>query len=103
MPNTKPKLIFHPKAVLDLDEAAEWYEAQKTGLGYEFLSEYEKLTKHIVTFPKMFPVLENKVRKAILSRFPYLVLYKNNSDHIFIIAVMHSKRHPDYWKHRTIE
>jgi len=34
-------LQFRPEAAADLEEAAEWYEAQKRGLGLEFLDQVQ--------------------------------------------------------------
>lgn len=64
MPNTNLKLEFHPLAIAELDEASNWYDAQRENLGYKFLKEFEKLTDLIQVFPKIFPVLENRFRKA---------------------------------------
>lgn len=100
MPNTNLKITFHPNAILDLDEISDWYDAQKENLGYEFLKEFEKLIALIQVFPKMFPILKKEFRKALMSRFPYVVIYKVYNDEIFIAAVMHCKRNPDFWKER---
>jgi toxin ParE1/3/4 len=39
-------------------------------------------------------------RRINLNRFPYAIIYRPDGDDIYVIAVMHEKRHPDYWKHR---
>ena len=50
--------------------------------------------------PKAWPVLEGEVRRCQTSRFPYGVLYSQEFEGVFILAVMHLHRDPDYWKHR---
>ncbi len=100
MPNTNLKFRFHPLADTDLNQAAAWYESKRIGLGYEFLLEFDRLKKYIKSFPKMFPAIENETRKASMGRFPYVVIYEVLKDEILIIAVFHTKRHPDYWKSR---
>ena len=35
----RPRLLLEPEAQADLAEAFDWYEAQRTGLGSEFLAE----------------------------------------------------------------
>ncbi len=37
---------------------------------------------------------------TIVKRFPYGILYSEEESGIYIIAVMHLHRFPDYWKHR---
>jgi len=48
----------------------------------------------------MWPGLEDDIRRCLTNRFPYGVLYSIEANEIFILAVMHMHRDPDYWKHR---
>jgi hypothetical protein len=40
---------------------------------------------------------------VLAHRFPFAVLYAENNDRLFILAVMHLRREPNYWAHRTID
>ena len=40
------------------------------------------------------------IRRCLLKRFPYAILYSQEADALFIYAVMHMHRDPDYWRHR---
>lgn len=44
--------------------------------------------------------MEDDVHRCLISRFPYGVLYSIEDDGVFILAVMHLHRNPDYWKYR---
>jgi hypothetical protein len=33
-------------------------------------------------------------------RFPFSLVYAHVGDYIEVLAVMHHRRHPDYWRHR---
>ncbi|MEW6501172.1 MAG: hypothetical protein AB1456_06765 [Thermodesulfobacteriota bacterium] len=37
------------------------------------------------------------MRKTFVHRFPYKILYSIEPDHLFIIAIAHQHRKPDYW------
>jgi hypothetical protein len=37
----------------------------------------------------------------MIHRFPYAILYEDQPQAILIIAVMHLRRHPNYWIDRT--
>lgn len=50
--------------------------------------------------PKAWPVLEGEVRRCQTKRYPYGVLYSEEAEGLFVLAVMHLHRDPDYWKHR---
>ncbi|MBU1775437.1 MAG: type II toxin-antitoxin system RelE/ParE family toxin, partial [Gammaproteobacteria bacterium] len=40
-------------------------------------------------------------RRVIVRRFPYSVVYRAKGEHIYIIAVAHQRRHPNYWSDRV--
>jgi len=51
-------------------------------------------------WPLAAPVERGDIRRIILSRFPYKLLYSVEADHIYIVAVAHLHRAPDYWIER---
>lgn len=95
------KISFHPAARLELDDAFIWYEEQAVGLGYEFLDEIDKALRLIVTFPEFQPLVDEKIRRCLVNRFPYGIFYGINLDTIVVVAVAHLKRKPAYWAKRS--
>ncbi len=69
-------------------------------MGYEFAVEVYDSIGRAIEHPKAWPILDGDVRRCQLKRFPYGVLYSEEATGIFVIAVMHLHREPDYWKHR---
>ncbi len=93
----KMEVIFSELAKLELEDAVSYYEFQQAGLGKRFkLSIKESITR-IIQFPLSWPFEKDEIRKCILPRFPYKILYSNEEDHIFIIAIAHTHRKPNYW------
>jgi toxin ParE1/3/4 len=85
----------------DVSDAYLWYEDKRLGLGEAFLEELEALFPRIEKRPNTFPPEERPVRKALLDRFPYKVLFRQEEDGIItIIAVFHTSRDPKSWKGR---
>jgi toxin ParE1/3/4 len=41
------------------------------------------------------------VRKAVVNRFPYVVLYREEPGALVVIAVFHAARDPNVWKSRA--
>ena len=91
---------FHPEAETEFNKAIEYYEGIDPGLGYDFSIEVYAASQRAVAFPKAWPVIEVEIRRSLVRRFPYGVLYSEEYEEIYIIAVMHLHRQPDYWKHR---
>jgi len=91
---------FHPEAEKEFLEAINYYENRERGLGYDFAIEVFATIQNIVIYPTAWPALEEGVRRCLVHRFPYGVIYSIEQEEIFLLAVMHLHRHPDYWKNR---
>lgn len=91
------RVSFHRLARRELNEAAEFYELSNPGLGTAFLDGVERCTQIILAHPEASPLLIGSVRRRLLSRFPYALLYSvKNPNGIRILAVMNLKRRPMY-------
>ncbi|MDA3941349.1 MAG: type II toxin-antitoxin system RelE/ParE family toxin [Spirochaetia bacterium] len=90
-------IIFSEFAKLELEDAEAYYEFHQEGLGKRFKLAIKKGIERIIQFPLSWPFEKGEVRKCILSRFPYKILYSKEEDHIFIIAIAHTHREPNYW------
>jgi len=93
-------VLFHPDAELEFNEAVDYYEGVESGLGLDFSIEIANAIARITAFPKAWPVIEDGIRRALVKRFPYGVLYSEEQEKIYIVAVMHLHRNPGYWKQR---
>ena len=68
------KVRFLTPASIELAEAIEYYEDQRTGLGYEFLSEVDTAVNKIIEFPNAWTLVSNRIRRILLKRFPFGLL-----------------------------
>ena len=93
-------IIFSKYANLELDDAVNFYELEFSGLGIRFKNEIKKAVMRISEYPQAYSVERNEIRRCVLHKFPYKLLYSIEVDHIFIIAVAHQHREPDYWVER---
>ncbi len=91
---------FHPEAEEEFSNAVDYYEEVEPGLGYEFSVEVYETICRAAEFPKSWSVIEDDIRRSLVTRFPYGILYTEIAGDIYILAVMHLHRHPDYWKNR---
>ena len=91
------KVIFSKYAKQELNDAVHYYELEYEGLGRKFREEVKKAVNRISEYPKAWSVERGDVRKCLLHKFPYKLLYSIEENHIFVIAVAHQHRKPDYW------
>ena len=93
---------FHPEAEKEFLSAIDYYEEHKFGLGSEFAIEVYSTIENIISIPTAWPLLAFDMRRCLTQRFPYGIIYSIEEDNIFILAVMHLYREPDYWKSRIL-
>ena len=91
------KLRFLLLAQRELDDAVAWYNEQAAGSGQEFLDELDRVVRRAVTFPMSCPEIEPGVRRCLLARFPYGLIYGVDRKTIVVVAVAHLHREPRYW------
>lgn len=97
------KYAFHPEAEIEFLDAIDYYELCRSGLGYDFAIEVHSTLQNILSFPKAWPLLEKDIRRCQLHRFPYGIIYSENDDTIYVLAVMHLHRRPTYWQDRKTD
>ena len=91
------KVLFSKPAQLEVDDAVTWYDTQSSGLGTQFLDDLDRTVRRIVAYPLSCQEIEPELRRGLLSRFPYGIIYGIDDDTIIIIAVAHLHREPRYW------
>ena len=66
---------FHPDAEAEFIKAIEYYENIEAGLGFDFAVEVHFTIQRAVSFPKAWPVIDGEIRRSLVRRFPFGVLY----------------------------
>ena len=95
------RAIFLEEALLELRDAVRYYNKERQGLGFELAHEVRASLGRIKEYPEIWIEIDSGIRKCIVKRFPYAVLYTVDDDLVIIIALMHMKRMPFYWKDRV--
>jgi len=95
------KYSFHPEAAAEFVQAIEYYEECEASLGYDFAIEVYAAIERTMAYPKAWPIIEEDIRRSLTRRFPFGILYAEEGEELFIVAVMHLHRDPGYWKHRA--
>ena len=93
-------VAWHRLAALELHEAAGFLASKRSGLRDVFLSEAERCVAAIAEHPEAGQLIGSIVRRRMLRRFPYAILYCAGDSEVRILAVMHLRRRPSYWLDR---
>jgi plasmid stabilization system protein ParE len=91
---------FLSPAEREMAQAAQYYNSKVPNLGAEFLHEVKKSVKKLEADPEAAQKVRGDVRRRLILRFPFGILYRIDPEEIVILAVMHLARHPDYWHRR---
>jgi plasmid stabilization system protein ParE len=95
-----PRLLFTHAAKMDIKNAARWYEAHAPDLGDRFLAAVDAVTERLRAFPESSPRVHPRVRRAMVTGFPYGLFYVSEGGRIRVIAVVHWRRDPAHWQLR---
>jgi plasmid stabilization system protein ParE len=94
-------IVFRPEARAEFDEAADWYEQQRAGLGADFIARVQEALDRITANPLLHQVVYQDVRRAVVQRFPFSVYYQVEPGQVVVIAVFHGRRDPAIWQGRV--
>ncbi|AWI08113.1 hypothetical protein M2103_001588 [Ereboglobus sp. PH5-5] len=93
-------VVLHPEADEEYAVAAKHYANISRQLGGRFYDEIERLILEIRKSPAQFRQYEPPARRNLGRSFPFAVVYLDEPDCVWVVAIMHLHREPDYWKRR---
>ena len=91
---------FHPDAQTEFLSAAQFYERQTAGLGRDFVMAVQRAYERLPASPASGAPFDRRLRRLLVPKFPYGLLYRIEPERIYIVAVMHLHRRPGYWRSR---
>jgi toxin ParE1/3/4 len=91
------RFAFHPEALSELKDAADFYSDREKGLELRFIDAVRTAISSICESPQRNRIFHGEIRRHLVHVFPYAVLYSIEEGFIYIIAIMHCSRKPEYW------
>ena len=92
---------FHKEAESEMNDAVDYLNGESPGLGEMFLNDIQHAIDLITSYPEIAPIIKERVRRKLLRKFPYSLIYSVVGEEIRILTVMHHHRRPFYWRHRS--
>ena len=95
------RLVLSPEAEADALSAFRFYEERREGLGERFRDHVGLALTRVQNNPEEAPVIYRDLRRKLVQRFPYMVLYRLYPGLLYVVAVMHARQNPVIWKRRA--
>lgn len=93
-------VAFHPDALIEMVEAARYYEGSQALLGARFLEAVGAAARRVRLNPAIYAVVDGEFRQCRVERFPFALVFREVEDAIHVVAVAHARRRPRYWAER---
>ena len=85
----------------EMTEASVFYDEASRGLGEDFLDDIQQAIDRVYEYPQIGEVVPSGLRRLLLHRFPFSIIYSEETDAILVIAIAHHARRPGYWQSRV--
>jgi plasmid stabilization system protein ParE len=93
-------LITLEEADQEFIESVDYYESREAGLGLRFRNEVAAVVDWILRFPEVPRLRPRGYRRVNLRAFPHYVAYIIRGDTIWVVAIAHGHRRPEFWIER---
>lgn len=87
----------------ELVEAIQYHEKERAGIGEELAEEIDRVVRLIAERPMVGSDIGKGERKFTVDRFRYNVIYRIEEKTLFVLAIAHHRRKPNYWRKRKHE
>lgn len=94
------KITFLREAELEFLDAIGYYEEERPGLGRRFKNEVDRSLLWVAARPEICSLRPGGYRRINLRIFPYYIPYITREANLWVLAVAHARRKPEYWIHR---
>ncbi len=94
------RIILIPQAAEEFDDATDYFDQQQAGLGHKFRDEVDRYIHWIAEHADIPRLRAGDYRRVNLKIFPYYIAYLAKGDTIWVLAIAHGHRKPEYWIRR---
>jgi len=83
-------------ALADLQQGIQHYQQEQNGLGVRFSVVINSTFEKIQSGPFAASIAYDEVRYKTVHKFPFVILYKVQNDHIEILRIFNTRQRPVY-------
>ena len=93
-------VVLSADAELEARAAFSWYVERNRDVALQLEAELTQTIESLQEAPFLGAEIGDGLRRVLLRHFPYGLIYSLEADRLVIVAVMHLRRRPEYWKGR---
>lgn len=94
------RVVLHAEADIELAEGAAFIERERAGYGARFIAAFLGARDLLTRFPRAGPRTASRNRRKRISGFRYDIVYRLRRGDIYVLAIAHHSRKPNYWRRR---
>jgi plasmid stabilization system protein ParE len=91
------RIVVVPQAADEFEDAAAYYNDKQVGLGQRLRDEVDRHIRWIIGHAEIPHLRPNGYRRVNLRVFPYYIAYMQIGETVWILAIAHAHREPEYW------
>jgi hypothetical protein len=95
---TSYKIKVFPAALIDIQNATDWYNEQSYGLGARFQKQVVKQINKLNKTADSYTIRYNNTRCMMIKKFPFMVHFLIENETVMIFAILHTSRNPKIWE-----
>lgn len=93
---------FDHEARQEVRDAIAHYHSLEGEVASEFVVMLAEALERVAERPHAWPPIARRLRRYLMTKFPYKIVYRVEGETIRIYAFAHVKRRPGYWNKRLV-
>jgi plasmid stabilization system protein ParE len=93
----RQRIVVLPQARREFREALRWYLRQNPQAAAGFDAIFAEALTILAEAPRRWAEVTPGVRRYLLPRYPYKLLYSIRREQVVVLSLLHHARNPDTW------
>ncbi len=94
------KVLFYSVAEREYCISLRWYSERNVIAAENFDKEVDLAIQAIASDPDRFPHCDSRHQFYLLRSFPFQIVFRKLGEDIYVVAIAHTSRNPNYWSDR---
>jgi plasmid stabilization system protein ParE len=92
------EIVLQARTKRAIDRAAGWYHKDNPRAARKFLVAVDQAIHRVAENPALYPIIKKEQRRAVVTGFPYSLLYRVHARVVVFTSCVHFSRDPRHWR-----